>query len=368
MGVHTMTLLKRLYQQACEWWDEYYTDNPIAWRLTGRYSSLNRVGTLPPSEELRELIRRHAENNPELAQRVLEEVRQHRADPAKPVRFWGRHDRRWMITLWCIALLIAVICFAQGWTGSAQQGLLAIPPKHIGSSAMAFVLFGSIAGIYLANAAPLYALLVREHAEGTAVFLWLTRLTGQHLIYGAITALFMRLQVRGYLVYVAPFMWAVGALAWDSGWRGIWFAVQAGWLGLTSSLFWLLLNVFLVPKPRDGAASRWSESSALGAASFLIFIFAISSSIFLINPSLLSLFKPVNTAPLWSWFLLPVWWISLVPPVGLASLLFVRHPLWGIMQGLVYLGLAAMLLPRAIRVARERLRPQAEVQPDEGDW
>ncbi len=363
MGVHTMTPLKRLYQQACEWWDEYYTDNPIAWLLMRQVRYAGRQQFSSSLQELEKALKRAQQARDQQAiQNLLITRGELLRGIMAPQPFWKRSDRWWALILWSLCLLAAAAIYLQGLQ-TLIQSQLRVPGFWFFFAAMAGILPFSYSTM-------LRALLVTERERGTGMFLWLTRLTGRHLVYGSLCVLVLHLQVRTYIVFLSPLVWLVGTIMWDNPLRGLWVAALVGWQASAFALFWMVLSVFIIPT---------TPNSLMNIIFYFINVLFAFGIIMLSLPAFyltgftsrpfMSMFAMVDMTPVWSWFRLPIWWISFSPPLGQVSLLFVRHPLWGLLQGFIYVGLMLWLLPLAVRFAdRVRRCPQPEPHPDEGDW
>ncbi|MEN3000279.1 MAG: hypothetical protein ABDI19_00360 [Armatimonadota bacterium] len=339
-------------------------DNPIAWLLRRYLGYSNLQSFSSKVQELEKALQRARDaQDKDLIEHLLQVRGTYLRGLMAPQPFWKRSDRWWALFLWCLSILIVISCFVQGWQAQLQQVLRFPIFLYMASTMFLFTPFG--------YGAILHRLLVHERQHGTDAFLWLTRLTGRHIVYGAIATLGFQYQLRSYLVFVTPFAWLVGTLIWGSWLRGLWVVAMVGWLFGNFALLWLVVSALFLPDPHKSLVNQLLYLlMALLAIGWIAMGAFLLSSVAMVNPSApTSLFARADTTPVWGWLGLPSWWLSLLPPLGIISLLFVAHPLWGIPQGLVYLGLTALLLPFAVRAAeRVRLRPEPEVQPDEGDW
>jgi hypothetical protein len=346
------------------WWEEYFVDNPIAWLLHRQVGYANRLSMSSELQQVEKSLRAARQARDTEALHSLLQIRgEHLRGMLTPQSFWKRYDRIWALGLWGLAVLIALACYSWGVQGFLRQQLR-IP--HFWFIFVAILLIPLIG-----YGGALKTLLVQERERSTADFLWLTRLTGQHLVYGVLTVLAMQILWRPFVIFFTPFIWLVGTLMWDSGLRGIWLVVQWSWLWGTFALLWLVMGVFIIAPPLKSLTGQMFELAyGLVGVALLLLSLPFFSGFATMRPGMpVPLLLQVDQTPLWSWWRLPLWWLSLSPPVGLVSLLFVSHPLWGLLQGLVYAGLTALLLPFAVACAeRARLRPMPEVLPEEGDW
>jgi hypothetical protein len=362
MGTHSVNRQIPLLHRLRAWWEEYYADNPVVWLLHRQIAYANRISLSNQLQELeKQLKKAEAAKDWEQVQALLVARGEYlRGLGRQP--FWKPSDRWVALILWAIVLFFAMMSYQQAW----QPVFTALRMPNL------WVLFlVPLPFIPLFYPFNLRILMVQEQRRGTNVFLWLTRLDGRHLVYGALTALVGRFQLRPYLVYFAPFVWLAGMLAWDSWLRGLWVALMMGYLWITFGIFWQVVSVFTLPA---------SSNNFVNQLIFWIYIFiTVSLSmiqfsltmviVFSLGGSLPFTFGQVGSTPIWLWLGLSQWWLSLLPPMGLVSLLKVGHLLWGVPQGLVYLGLAWLLLPVAVGFAeRARLRPEPTVEPEEGNW
>ncbi len=361
MGAHSVGRMERYWRQVQDWWEEYFTDNPIAWLL---HRQIGLSGSHSFSSELQSIQQQMGQalkaQDWEAVQSLQEARSRYLRGLLTPKPFWKRWDIWWAILLWCAVLLTAIILYLRGWWEQIAQGLSA-PQLWF-----AFTLFLML--VPFTYGSTLRSLILYERLHGTDIFLWLTRLTGRHIMGGAITTLVFQHQLRPYWVFIAPIVWLIGTVIGSSVWRGVWLTVAIGWLFTTFALLWMVISVFALP------ASSRSLQNVLLYALHLCIIFATMAGCFLFivsnsSSDFLALFEEVDLTPVWAWWRLSVVWYSLFPPVGIVSMLFVEHPFWGIPQGLVYLGLALLLMPSAVKFAeRARLRREPEPPLEEGMW
>ncbi len=365
MGAHSLGKLERFRSWLRAWWEEYYEDNPLAWLLHRQVSYSSRQALSSRLQELEKSLRQaQSARDWEAVQSLLEVRGAFLRGLMKRQPFWKRSDRWWALILWSLALLTVIVCYQHGWQVIIQ--------RELRTPAFWFLFAALLTFVPISYGGILRTLMVWERERGTDTFLWLTRLTGRHIVYGAITTLVLQQQVRAYLVFVAPLVWSAATLIWDSGLRGLWTAVLVGWLYGSFALLWLVVSVFLtIPASPNSLTNLllYAMYGLLACAVFMLGLPVFSAAGTAWSSGKFSMFAQVDATPLWSWGWLPIWWFSLLPPVGLISLLFVAHPLWGVLQGLGYLGLTAVLMPFAVRLAEQaRLRPIPEAQPAEGEW
>ncbi|MFN3689419.1 MAG: hypothetical protein ACK4UU_00680 [Fimbriimonadales bacterium] len=208
-------------------------------------------------------------------------------------------------------------------------------------------------------------LLTREQAQGTVVFLRLTRLGGQDFLYGAYTAYVLGGVMRAYLIFAAPLLLLLATAGYESLWQGLWFVARYG-LGLIAfGALWQTLLAFLTL-----ARPSLLAQSQVQAFIVLVVLALMSLGWVVAQLSQRMGLEWFESAPMWLWGAKPLFWLSvLFPP--LASLMGVKiaHPLWGIPQGLLALMLVRLLAPYAARRLQRLLNaPEPEPQVQEGGW
>lgn len=345
-----MRWLRQTWLRVCQWWEEYYLDNPIAW-FWNRWVSLGPAqqwGTSLPS--LEPLLQQTREDIP--PEKIHEAIAQWN-------KKWGRSG--WPRNYWEPYDLLKGLgsCFTAllGITLLHSFGLVR---KGVVSSVPALFLFLPTQLLWMISLhyGSLFPhLLFWERRQGNAPFLWLTRLTGHHILFGTITALLLRQMVRHALLFILPLGWMVATFLVGDMVDGLWITCVLTWMSCTWALFWLLLTALMSTFGRSRTVKQ--VGSLLLAIGFLL------PGIILAFVSIA--FKDITVAqvgafPTWGWWLSP-----LFPPIGMMGVLLVRQPLWGVLHGFLYLSISALLLLPAVRaVERERLLPEEEVEPAEG--
>ncbi len=359
MATHPMSLLGRYWRRVQSWWEEYYSDNPIVWLLYRQMRYTNLLSFSSKAQQIEKELRQAQQARDLDAIQSLQQVRSTllRGNIA-PQSFWKRSDRVYAVLLWGLALLTAHLIYQQGWHPMWQSTLK--------DFSLIWIVLGIVLGLLLFAYGTLpRGLLLQERLQGTDQFLWLTRLEGRHLVLGAITALVLGHQVRPYFIFFAPFVWLMGTLWQDSVSYGLWFAVLAGWWCTTFAVFWQIVSIFTLPASSNNLTNLiiyW----LYGAFTLVVLCFPIVGFVF--GTFFREAIPQVVDAPVWMWGFYPAWWFSLPAHAGIVLLYFAIHPLWGIPQGLLCLGMAYGLLPFAIRFA-ERARLLAEPTPlQEEGW
>lgn len=354
-----MSMWERYWRKVQGWWEEYYTDNPVVWLLYRQMAYTNLLSFSSKAQQVEKELRQAYQARDIDAIQTLQQAQGTLLRGAiAPQPFWQHSDLRNALLLWGLVLLATLVIYLKGWHTILQSSLA--------DSVALWIFLGIALGILsFGNGALLRSLFLRERMQGTDLFLWLTRIGGRHLVLGALTALALRHQARSYFIFFAPFMWLMGTL-WQGNWLyGLWLVVSLGWWCAAFAVFWQMVSTFTLP----ASANNWVNLTLYWL--YVAFIVVVWCSPFLMLFSA-SAFREavqqIRTAPVWLWWLYPIWWLSLPLHSGVALLSFVSHPLWGIPQGLVCLGLAFALMPLAIRFAERARLLREPTPPQEEGW
>jgi hypothetical protein len=212
----------------------------------------------------------------------------------------------------------------------------------------------------------LLSLLQREHTQGTAVFLRLTRLSGRHLLDGAIGAYVLAGSTRLFLVWGAPILIPVGFLVYDSAETATLMFVRAGLCLTAMGMLWqTFLGLCAVHRPN----LLWQIATTIVVvvAGVMAWLGTVAAVGVLVEAGWLQAFE---SAPVWLWAVQPVFWMSvLFPPLCVVLCPEILHPLWGVLQTLIWLAVVRALMPLSARRLQRMLNaPEPELKPQEGAW
>lgn len=294
-----------------------------------------------------------AERAQELAGEILRHI------PTRPLhqRFWYADDLRRAVVMYAFSLLTLVYYFAAG------GGVLA--PLQ-GNHAPLRLLFAFVNLLPLAYTS-LPNLLAREYAQGTSVFLRLTRLNGWDLLYGAYTAYTLGGALRLYLLWGVPVLVPLATAIYGSLGTALLFVVRVGLCIAAVGVLWqTFLGLFTRPR-----AALWHQVM-MYVILILIMLVAMFSA-----PSAAQALESFgeaqwfNQASVWEWTLRSTFWASLLfLPLGMVLCVSITHPAWGTLHALVAFGATALLAPLAARRLQRLLNaPEPEPKaPQEGAW
>jgi hypothetical protein len=332
-------------------------ENPAVWLLRRGFTLdwLRSVDTGMLSR-LRELERALQAGDKERAQAIAEQIALHLRLPPFPQRFWGANDYKIVLWLSSLALLgVVVYQLSGGIFLNALQG----------KTFLLIVLF-SFANLLPFVYTSLLSLLQREHTQGTAVFLRLTRLSGRRLLEGAIGAYALAGSTRLFLVWGAPTLIPVGFLVYDSAETATLVFVRAGLCITAMGMLWqTFLGLCAVRRP----TLLWqiATTTVVIVAAVMAWLGAVAAVGALVEAGWLQAFK---STPVWLWVVQPVFWMSvLFPPLCVLLCPEILHPLWGVLQTLIWLAVVRALMPLSARRLQHMLNaPEPELKPQEGAW
>lgn len=332
-------------------------ENPVVWLLR-RIFTLDWIRGVDSKvqAQLREWERAMQAGDRERAQAIAAEIAARLRLSPFPQPFWSAHDRKIVIGLSVIALL-ALAGYRMG-----------VAPLLTGLQGRTTVLMAllSIANVLPFVYTSLLNLLQREHAQGTAVFLRLTRLSGRDLLIGAFGAYVLAGATRLFIVWGAPILIPLGVIIYGSGETATLTFVRAGLCLTAMGILWqVLLGLMAVRQPNllwqivvwvvtiTTATTAWLASGPLAGA--------------LMQGGFV---QALQSAPVWWWVAQPAFWASvLFPPLAVSLCPVVLHPLWGVLHTLIWLAVARALFPLSARRLQRMLNaPEPEPKSQEGAW
>ncbi len=340
-----------------DWWTRYFTENAAVWLLRRMLALEWLAGTDSQVQSLnRQWQAATRAGDYERARELAAEIAQRLQVKPLNHEFWRASDRRRAVVLYGLALLVIGYYYLTG--GS-------ILATFWGNKTPLMVV------LLLLNLLPLsftsqINLIAREHAQGTSVFLRLTRLSGWDLLYGTYTVYALGGALRLYLIWGAPFLLTLATAAYESFWLGVGLLVRFGLCLVAMGVLWQTLMPFLVAQR---ATLLWQ------AAVYTLLVIAILGLLF--GPGLavsaLEQNKQIdwfNEAPFWQWVVHPMFWASMaVAPLATVMAAYIPHPLWGVPQALATFGLTLLLAPAAARRLQRALdAPEPELKVQEGAW
>ncbi|MFN4033120.1 MAG: hypothetical protein ACK4ME_05765 [Fimbriimonadales bacterium] len=271
-------------------------------------------------------------------------------------RFWRMGDRRRIVFTYGLMLgLIGHYTLTGGGLIAAIWGnpnpLLAV----LGLVNVLPILYTSLVNLF-----------TREQAQGTTVFLRLTRLSGRDLLYGAYATYVLSGMLRVYLIYIAPLLLLMAFAGYESLWAGLWFVARYGLCLIALGLLWQTLLALLTP----------ARSTLLTQVIVYVFITGVVTAV-LILPSIgadrllrSDAAQWFATQPIWLWGIEPWFWATtLLLPLASMAGVNMEHPLWSVPQAILNAALAWLLAPWATRRLQQVLNAsEPEIQPQEGAW
>ncbi len=271
-------------------------------------------------------------------------------------QFWRTGDRRRLIFTY--GLMLGLI----GYYTLTGGGLIAI---IWGNLSPLLIILG------LVNILPIFFtslvnLFTREQAQGTTVFLRLTRLSGQDLLYGAYSTYVLSGMLRIYLIYITPAVLLAAFAGYESLWAGLWFVGRYGLCLVAFGLLWQALLALLTPV----------RSTLLTQVIVYTFIVAAVLAAFILPPMAADRLlrseasKWFATQPIWLWVIEPWFWATtLLLPIASLAGVNIEHPLWSVPQALLIATLVRILTPWAARRLQRVLNAsEPEIKPQEGAW
>ncbi|MDM7460386.1 MAG: hypothetical protein P3X24_001865 [bacterium] len=209
-------------------------------------------------------------------------------------------------------------------------------------------------------------LFTREQAQGTTVFLRLTRLSGQDLLYGAYSTYVLSGMLRIYLIYIAPVVLLMAFAGYESLWAGLWFVGRYGFCLIAFGLLWQTLLALLTPV-RSTLLTQVIVYAFITAAVLAVFILPPIAADRLLRSDASKWFA---TQPIWLWGIEPWFWATtLLLPIASLAGVNIEHPLWSVPQALLTAALVRILTPWAARRLQQVLNAsEPEIKPQEGAW
>lgn len=345
MGIHAIK----------QWWREFFTENPVVWLLRRAFLfDLMRTfdtRVIAVARQYEQAVRR---GDWEQGRALFTHIAQHWRIPPLPQPFWLRGDRSAFLWMSIASLLLLGILWWAGLWGLFRGKVLVL------EIVLTFVNLLPFVYTSLPN------LLIREHANGTSVFLRLTRLSGRDLLRGAYAAYVVGGVIRLYLSWGAPILISLGYLIYGSLGVALGIYLQIGlclaimgvlWqlvMGLCAvrrmTLLWMVVYTLIVTL---AILSAW-----LGAA-VIVGIYEEAGVL-----------ERMRSSPVWGWVLQPAFWVSVVFPSACVLMAPpIQHPLWGIVQAVLWVGVWRVLEPLVVhRLQRMLNAPEPEPQSQEGAW
>ncbi|OYT74991.1 MAG: hypothetical protein CFK49_05595 [Armatimonadetes bacterium JP3_11] len=337
------------------WWRAFFAENPVVWLLRRAFLfDLMRSFDTRTSSVIRQYEQAVRRGDWEQGRTLFTHIAQHWRIPPLPQPFWLRGDRSAFLWMSLASLLLLGALWWSGWWGVLRGQTLVL------EIVLAFV--NILPFVY----ASLPNLLIREHANGTSVFLRLTRLNGRDFLRGAYAAYVVGGVLRLYLSWGAPLLIPLMYLIYGS--LGVALGVYLQ-IGLCLAMMGVLWQVLMGLCAVQRMTLLWMVIFTLIVA--VAFLSAWLGGALVVGISQASGgAKQLSSMPIWGWALQPVFWASVVFPGGCILLApLVMHPLWGIVQAVFWVGAWRMLEPLAVRRLQRMLNaPEPEPQSQEGAW
>ncbi len=365
-----MSRLTQLRAWWHRWREEFYEDNPISWLVGNPYRAFHIALS---KEQLHQLVMEivqekgeleGAKLNTEALTRLREQLSPPPISQLPPVWSVSKGEYRWLIVLWSTTLIVVGVVLHYDWHTLVQGFSTGMPWYTLLLYSYLYVLIIFPAILAFISDAPLRAIL---SPEGT-LYIGLTRLESQHVVYGALAHAIAR-GARRLVFYILPWLFLLGTLLYGTLGAALWFACMA--LLYFVGLIWFSHSARLTSVSRHIMQMK----SIINYITYtIIILFTVISFPLLIGISLwLSRvgIGGIVLPPVWEWFFIPLFWVSLIPPMFLMLTPLVRfHPFWGMPQILVLFGLSWWMTRMAIvrlRVFR-RLREQLDTRSSDEDW
>ncbi|MEN3000264.1 MAG: hypothetical protein ABDI19_00285 [Armatimonadota bacterium] len=340
------------------WREEFYLDNPIAWLL----SKIYRFEAKKPARQGERSVP-SGELASSAAQTEAERVERPPLSQMPPVWVISRGERWFLMVMWSVALATLALALHQGWSIQVQalsnpMSILIIPIASLVAILITLILLPL--GISMP---PLSELVL---PQGT-LYAGMTRLQSTHIVHAVLTHALLR-SLRRLTLYGVPWLLLLGTAMQGSLWVGLWFTAIVGLYLLL--LVWFLCATSLALACGLLRRGHLSETSM----QMLVFIIPVATGTPIIF-GMVSLLPHVSRLkalpPVWMWHTEPLCWLSLVPPLFLWITPLVKfHPLWGIPQILLLLGLSWLMTRWSIAQlgAFRRLRERVVRVEGEEDW
>lgn len=337
------------------WWQEYFSDNPVVWLLFRqfRYELRRDLGDLRQIEQ--QLAQAQAAGDTETFRATMRALANRLSLPYR-WRFWEHKNLFWGALFWFLCLSLFVMNAQFGWSQMTSQApTTAYEILTYGLGILMTVLQGT-----------LYSLFYREKYMGTLMFLRLTRLNSKHYVYASVIVNACVRFLKIYLLGVLPITWFLLMLRTDHLFGSFYGAIVVGWVWWSFAVLWGVWGALLVAR-RSTALSY----ASLYTSHVIVLLLLWFSGVFLfILWEAWNKQQSLTSVPIWMWVLRREWWVSLHPSVANAALPHVWHPIWGWGHGLIYLGLARLSLPFALRRVQSVLNQVEETQESvvKGEW
>jgi hypothetical protein len=360
-----MSRLTQLRAWWHRWREEFYEDNPISWLVSNPYRAFYTALSKERLHQLaQEIARRQGEaEGTKLTAEALTRLREQA--PALPLSWlppvWtvSKSECWWLIALWSIPLIMAGIVLQQDWH-TLMRSFSTLVPFYL--LALSVYLYLSI--IFSAFLFVIPHVFLREtlSPEGT-LYIGLTRLESRHVVYGILSHTIVR-GMRRLVFYILPWLFLFGIFLYGTLGAALWFAII--------TLFYLVGLAWFSHSANLAFADRQMMRMRSIISIYILFKFIVIILLFGVLIRLARIGIGGTVLPsVWEWFFMPLFWISLIPPMFLVLAPLVQfHPFWGIPQVLVLVGLSWWMTRRAIvhlRVFR-RLREQPTTTSSDEDW
>lgn len=340
-----------------DWWERYFRENAAVWLLRRMLALEWLIGTDSRMQSLnRQCQQAMQAGDYERARELAAEIARRLKMTPLNQRFWRDGDLRRAAVMYGLALLTLGYYFLLG------GGILAV----VWSKAYPLLILIAFLNLLPLGFTSQVSLLAREHAQGTSVFLRLTRLSGWDLLYGTYTAYALGGALRLYLIWCAPFLIPLATAAYESFWLALGLFLRFGLYLVAAGILWQTLMAFLVTQ----------RVTLLWQTIVYTLLVVVILAILLVPASLVGALAQnnghtwFNEAPFWQWATHPVFWASMLfPPLATAMGAYIAHPLWGVPQALAAFGVAIALAPVAARRLQHALNaPEPELKVQEGAW
>lgn len=352
MGQHTVRD-SPLWERMQSWWQEYFCDNPVVWLLLRqyRYEFAQGFGQIQTLQQ--RLAVAQASGDPQAVQAVARALAEAISLPFR-WQFWERRDLWKGALAWLLGISLLVANIHYGWS----KAIITMPPFVLDLVSAFVVLFSMMQATF-------FTLLYREKQMGTLLFLRITRLDSRYFVYGTVIVNAFLRGLKTYLIYLMPFVWFLFLLRTDSLPIAFYGTIVTGWVVWSFAvLMGVLGSRFLAKNP---TALMYTVLYTL--YTLVLLLFAIGGFALAWVWVLWIQRSDFADAPMWGWLFRGEWWASFHPSVAVGGIPFVRAPLWGWVHGLIYLGLARLLLPSTLRHVQAVLNhPEYTEESVKGEW
>lgn len=352
MGQH-MIKTPCLWERIQIWWYKYFTDNPVVWLLLRqyRYEFAQGFGNIQTLQQ--RLAIAQASGSPQAVQEAMRALASAISLPFR-WRFWERRDLWKGALAWLLGISLFFANTHYGWS----KAIITAPPFVLDFVSTFVVLFSMMQATF-------FTLLYRERQMGTLLFLRITRLDSRYFVYGTVIVNAFFRGLKMYLLYFMPFVGFLFLLRTDSLPLAFYGTIVTGWVVWAFAvLLGVLGSRFLAKNP---TALMYTVLYTLYAMVYLLFLIGGFGLAWLWVLGIQR--SGFADAPMWGWLFRKEWWVSLHPSVVVGGIPFVRAPLWGWVHGLIYLGLARLLLPSTLRYVQAVLNhPEYTEESIKGEW